>query len=434
MLGSQHVNEAGHHLMHLTAMVIDDDPETRLLVRNALIEDGIAVADHCRHGVAACERARQARPDIVFVSVEEPIARSMLTVEFLRSAHPNSAVFAYSSDDSPALVRRVMRADVEDLLSSPPSRSDIRAAMKHASRAIERLSIGSEIEEPRIARVIAVAGQKGGIGKTTISTNVAAALASRSGGSVLLIDLDTRFGDVAIALDTTSEFTASQAARNIDGLDRETFRAMLPQHESGAYILPAPAHRHDWVDVRPQDMEALIALAAGIFDFVVIDTPGTLDEMVAVAIDNATRVIAVTSLDLTSIKNTNLLLAYLESRGIERDDVIVTVSHTIENNVISAAQVADLLETNIDFEVPYDRAIGRCSQIGRPITIERPQSLAAHAYAALAARAGETEITMPNPGALPGIFARVFGRKAAEVVPTGPSNFTAERPSAASQR
>jgi len=403
-----------------TVMVIDTDVRSAELAAGMARANGLEPDYVGRHGIDALQAAARLKPDILFVAVEDPLARSMQTLEFVRELHPGCAVIAYSSDDSPEVARRVMRSAAVDLLRAPLNRKDVGLALHRATQMLERQAEATEIRDEGRGGVFAVVGQKGGIGKTTIATNLASALASRTGESVLIIDLDTRFGDVALAMNTESTFTAASAARGLGNLDRDSFRSLLEQHACGAFVLPAPEHPREWVDVTPGDVRALITFASEIFDYVILDTPGTLDEMVAVAIEASSRVIAVTSLDLTSIKNTNLLLAYLEGHGIDRQDVVLTVSHNLEHNITSAQDVSNLLEKVVDFEVPYSRATAKASTLGTPIVVSDPTSVPAHAYAGLASLVTGTTIAMPVAAARRGLLGRFFGPRtdARPIVPT----------------
>jgi pilus assembly protein CpaE len=407
-------------------MVIDNDADDRKAAMAMLAAHGVEAAYAGRHGIDALQATAQLHPDILFVAVGEPLARTMQTVEFAREANPGCAIVAYAENPDAELARRVMRSMVVDLLRAPLTKKDFAVAMERAIVALERQAALAELANGGRGGIFAVVGQKGGIGKTTIATNLASVLASRTEESVLIIDLDTRFGDVALAMDAGAGFTAANAARGLNSLSRDSFRSLLERHESGAYVLPAPEHPREWVDVDPEDVRELIAFASELFDYVVLDTPGTLDEMVAIAIEEATRIVAVTSLDLTSIKNTNLLLAYLEGHGVAREQVVLTVSHNLDQNIVSAQDVSNLLGKVVDYEVPFSRAIARASSLGRPIAFASPESDQAHAYAGLASLVSGTTITMPDPAARRGWLARI-GRQKAQAGPIKPVSAPNER-------
>ena len=88
-----------------------------------------------------------------------------------------------------------------------------------------------------------IVGAKGGVGKTTLATNLAAVIATRTPRTVLLIDLDTRFGDITVLLDLKPRFSVADLARAFRSeISTDLLHQALIPHESGAYVLAAPAH------------------------------------------------------------------------------------------------------------------------------------------------------------------------------------------------
>jgi Flp pilus assembly CpaE family ATPase len=166
--------------------------------------------------------------------------------------------------------------------------------------------------------------------------------------------------------------------------------------------------------VEPSDIRALISYTATLFDCVILDTPGSLDEFVTVAIDSATRTVAVTSPDLASLKNTNLLMAYLEGRGVDRADVLLTLSRNIEALSLQRAEVERLLETRIDVEIAYSRDMLRCGQEGASTVLEHPHGAGAASIFALAMRLTGLELDTPRPSARHRLR---LGRRPREAVP-----------------
>src|SRR3972149_6858170 len=213
----------------------------------------------------------------------------------------------------------------EDLVRS------IHGVLEQEERKRMRLS-GETLETAARGTVITVFGAKGGIGKTTISTNLATALVRTTGSTVALVDMDTRFGDVAIMMDVAVEQSIADLARRVDDLDRDQVRDYLVRHHSGAMILPAPLHPTEWRNLMPQHIEKIITLLGQSFDYVVIDTPGTFNEIIAVTLEQASMVLLVTSMDIASIKDTALALEMLRAASISEDKVKLTINHCTSAN------------------------------------------------------------------------------------------------------
>lgn len=399
-----------------TAMLIDSDDQVREHMRVRLESAGIAIHAERPYGIAAQQAIQEMLPQIVFVAVEQPIQRAMQVIDFARAAVPGAMIVAYAGGWSPTVERRLMQSGVNDFLHGKITRDQMRSIAERARRMASPAAATPALAQEG-GRVIAVVGQKGGVGKTTTSTNLAAAIALEGSKSVLLIDLDTRFGDVAVMMDVHADFTVSEVARESEYRQRETFHKVLLRHESGAYVLPAPRDYRSWLNVSVEQIEELIRFASSIFDVVVLDTPGTFNDVVGAAISMADRIVVVTSTDLTSLKNTSLLLEHLELKGVAEKRVAVTLIHG--HNVPGLAKKADVefaVSRPVNYEVPFDRNVRKASELGIPVVMYRANAPAAAVFGQMAGRlAGfaPEPTTVEEP--VRSRFFRVFGSRKSTV-------------------
>jgi pilus assembly protein CpaE len=220
--------------------------------------------------------------------------------------------------------------------------------------------------------VVTVFGAKGGIGKTTISTNLATTLAKITGASVCLLDMDTRFGDVAIMMDIAVEASIADVAKKIDEIDRDKIKDYLVKHYSGVNILPAPLHPTEWRNMTPQHIEKIVELVAQTHDYVVIDTPGTFNELIAATLELANLILLVTSMDIASIKDTALALEMLRAAAVSEDKVKLTINHSTAANSLREDDVARVLEYDVFWRIPHDLSVASSTQLGQPIVIAKP--------------------------------------------------------------
>ena len=110
------------------------------------------------------------------------------------------------AEPSPEMWQAAMRAGIRDLLAPGAGVDEIRAAVERAGHAAasRRRVLRPVSETERYAgRVITIASPKGGVGKTTVATNLAVGLTASAPQSTVLVDLDVQFGDVASALGLT---------------------------------------------------------------------------------------------------------------------------------------------------------------------------------------------------------------------------------------
>ena len=230
-------------------VLIDPDRESSAEVQKMLTSLGFAVLGAAGYGVEAFTLAFQLRPDIILMRVEEPLVRPIQTLSRINDGLPDMPIVVFSSDSNIKLMRQSMVSGASDYLQEPLDSEEVEASIIRVLERKEREGMRrrGELDDPvPTGTVITVFGAKGGIGKTTISSNLAVALSTEAHQTVALVDMDTRFGDVAITMDIPVERSIADLARNLDNIDRNTLKDFLVLHESGVRILPAPTRPSDW--------------------------------------------------------------------------------------------------------------------------------------------------------------------------------------------
>jgi pilus assembly protein CpaE len=357
-------------------VVIDPDPASRADSKRALTLAHFTVVGEAGYGIEAVTVANENTPDIFLISVEEPVARALQTMEALGDAVPDVPIVAYSDLADAASVRRAMVAGARDYLIKPLKPEDLSRAiygvLEQEEKRRLRSSSGERRETVAHGTIITIFGAKGGIGKTTISTNLATALVRGTGSTVTLVDMDTRFGDVAIMMDVAVEQSIADLARHVDEMDRDTVRDYLVRHHSGVMILPAPLHPTEWRNVTPAQITKIIDLLAQTYDYVVIDTPGTFNEIVAATLEAASLILLVTSMDIASIKDTALALEMLQSASVSEDKVKLMINHSTAANTLREEDVERVLEYKVFWRIPHDLNVATSTQLGQPVIITKP--------------------------------------------------------------
>jgi len=315
---------------------------------------------------------------VVLARVDEPSARSLQTLSKLSDALPDLPLVAFTQTLSPRLMRQCMISGVDDVLEAPPQSQDLGDSLSRAMERKERANLrrrgALEAPVPQ-GTIVTVFGAKGGIGKTTLASNLAIALATVAEQTVALVDMDTRFGDVAITMDINVDRSIADLARNLDNIDRKTLNDFLIEHESGVHILPAPTRPGDWRTLTTDAVRDVIDVLAQTHDFVILDTPGTFNELVASAVEMGTIILLMTTLDMTSIKDTVLALEMLRDRfGNDTERLKVVLNRAGVDTGVRETDVEDTLDSPFWWRIPNDNEVMRSAQVGRPIVLSRPSS------------------------------------------------------------
>jgi pilus assembly protein CpaE len=372
---------------NLEVVVVDPEINSRADTNRALSLARFTVTGEAGYGIEAVTTAQEKDPDVVVLALEEPVARATQTMSALSDALPQTPIIVYSSLSDAASVRRAMIAGARDYLIKPPRPEELARAIYSVLEQEERRrsrNVGASAGGAARGTVITVFGAKGGIGKTTIATNLAASLAKNTNGSVAIVDMDTRFGDVAIMMDIVVEYSIADVGRQIETVDRDTIRDFLIRHNSGVQILPAPLHPTEWGTIHPGHISKIIELLSQTHEYVVVDTPGAFNELVATALESADMILLVTSMDIASIKDTALALEMLRTASVSEDKVKLVINHSTAANSLKSQDVERVLEYEVYWRIPHDIAVSNSNQLGQPIVLAKPYARASRAISDMA--------------------------------------------------
>ena len=242
--------------------------------------------------------------------------------------------------------------------------------------------------------VLTVFGAKGGIGKTTIATNLAACVA-QAGLNVIVMDMDTEYGDVAGLLGVEARHTVVDLALRAAELDQRGLRRALVQHESGAFVLAAPSIA-DWAQVTTEQVARVVQVAAEHADLVVLDTPGTFNDLVATALVEADAVLAVSSLQMASVRHTAEMLDLLEAEGYPKERLRLILNQITPEIMVMPQDVEAIVGHDVFWTIPYSAQVPKSTSSGVPIVLANPKTDTAKQLRGLAERLTGVAVPVGN--------------------------------------
>ncbi|MDQ1147141.1 pilus assembly protein CpaE [Bacillus sp. SORGH_AS 510] len=226
---------------------------------------------------------------------------------------------------------------------------------------------------PQRGKMLAVCSAKGGIGRTTLTVNLAVALKKKN-ASVAILDGDFQFGDVNLAMDLKFSLTIKEVLEGIASIDEHSLTNYLAVHDSGVNVLTAP-ERPEFADlVTNEAANKIVDLLLASHDYLVVDTPVGLNEPSIRFIERADQILVVTNLEMASLKNTKLFLETLDILGL-KERVRIIINRANMESVINATDAAKILAAENPINIPNDFQI--CSQsinLGVPFVIKHAKS------------------------------------------------------------
>ena len=305
----------------------------------------------------------------------------------LRATSPIPAVVLALGPKPKASLSDIVRTGAVELVEYPTSKRQLSSALKRAfdiadvseagTPTLPVVAQGVVVERTQFAEVFTIASSSGGCGKTFYATNLACYLSAQTGQRVCLVDLDLQFGEVSTALHLRPRFTISDLlARepvDEDDLDQHV-EEYLEEHELGFSVLAAPFSPADADMIAPKDVYKVMGALRRHFDYIVVDTPAQLSEIVLAAFDHSTRVLCMVTLDLPSIRNMRVFLTTLEKLRINSESIGVVLNKVEDDIGIDLNDVQEVLDNKIISTLPYSREAMKSINKGRPALVSAANS------------------------------------------------------------
>lgn len=312
-------------------------------------------------------------PDEVLVVIgpEVPTEAALAFAEAHRLARPALGVVLLRRRIDVTVLGSALRAGVREVV--PPDDTNALAEACRRSIEVSHRAIGWQPDENPATegRVITVFATKGGCGKTTMSTNLAATLAA-DGRTVCLVDLDLSFGDVAIAMQLFPTRSIADAVAMRDTLDEAGVRSLLTPHSRGLDTLLAPLDAGDAEKIPTALVSEVLRVLRRSYDFVVVDTPPDFKDTVLAALDVSDVYVLLTTLDVPSLKNLRLTLDMLDLLGYPREHWQIVLNRSDSKVGLNVADVEKTLKVPIAAQVPSSRAVALSINKGVPLAQEQP--------------------------------------------------------------
>lgn len=314
------------------------------------------------------EYARNRQPELVCVELNANAQDLKLFAKELYRTVPGTVVAGMfwqdklggQEADAMVLIDYV-RARVQDFLRRPVSSTELQ-------QLLERLFTQRSGVQGAMGTLVSFVSNKGGVGKTTLSVNAAAALAQRYPGQVLLIDASLQLGICALMLDVVPKTTIVDAVREKTRLDETMLRQLTVRHASGLHVLAAPANAMDASEVDEESVYRILNLARRAFPFVLVDTFPMLDSTVMAVLDVTDLGFVVMQGTAPSVVGTARLLPVLKGLGFSEERQRLVLNHNYRNfsGNLKDADIERRLGRQLDYSFPYRKALLVAANAGEP--------------------------------------------------------------------
>jgi len=320
-------------------LVTDNSSEQLIIIGpNVKMETARVVAEHFR---------------VIRPSLGVILVRSRLDVTTMGEALRSGIREVVSSDDAAALVAASKRS----LLIS----SQLKEANKVAGSVLAR------------GKILIVFSAKGGCGKTTLSVNLAHALASHTESKVALLDFDLQFGDIAVALQIEPKKTISDAISMQTNLDELGIKSLMVNQQKNLDILLAPTNPTDIEFISTELIDNLLESLRNSYDYIVVDTPPAFTDVILRVFDQADRCFLLTTLDMPAIKNLKLVISTLEAINVNKSKLEFILNRSDIKSGLSLREVEEMVGETFTSLIPSSNEVSASTNRGVPLVVDNPR-------------------------------------------------------------
>ncbi len=357
-------------------LLIADSKEDWLnnIKRMIINMDNVCLVGEARNGQETLDKVNELQPHIVLLDIDLEGIDGLKVTEILAKESQNVQTIIMSTKSSPEYFRKAMKSGAKDYLIEPFSNSDLSDAIQNVFN--KWLKDKADLfTDDNTAKVVTFYSTKGGVGRTTLAVNLAVALAAK-GKRTLLIDASLQFGDVALTLNLNPQNTISEVIDKdeftIDGIGRR-----ITKHKaSGLEVLAAPREPAQAEAVTAKHLQQIIDVIKPLYQFIIIDMPSIITEKELAILDKTNLLFLIATLEITSLKNTKILLKTLQSIKYDLDKVKIILNKDMPDIGIDKTQLETGLGIPIYATIPMDSILAQVSlNKGISFVLESPASL-----------------------------------------------------------
>lgn len=355
-------------------MLVDNNPVSNDLVRLTLGKEGYQVSS-VQTGEEAFNQASRQPPELVIVEAALPGMDGFALAVKLRQTEgtENLPILMLSSKAEIGDKVAAFEAGVDDYLVKPFEPTELLVRVK---RLLVRgqMAAPAEAQPPRKrGRVIAVFGTKGGVGKTTLSVNLAVALQRKTKARVALVDADFFFGDIALHLNLRPATTVIDLVDRFDQIDTELIERIMVSHSSGVRVLLSPSQPEEAERIKPEHVERLLNTLAEMYNYVIVDCHPNYDDNNLTILERADDIMFVVRPELGPLKNMGVFLNLVLKLALPLNKIHIVLNRAGSRSGIEVEQIERNFRSRIAFRmVSGGRTVVLSVNRGVPLIMEKP--------------------------------------------------------------
>ena len=329
---------------------------------------------------------RAAEPDLIMIGSVVAGQGSLDIIDDIVMQFPEIPLVAILEENDPPRAQQVMLAGARAFITQPFTQVNLLSTVRRVRDLEARRSKSQSLdpvqaaEAARPLRTYAVFSPRGGVGVSTIATNMAIELRAESGETVLLVDGKLFFGHLDVMLNIRARNTIADLVPHANLLDAGLIGDVVAAHASGIDILLSPNDVQVAQGMRAEDVYNIISGIKKVYGYVIIDAGSALTENTVTMMDAADRILLVTTPDLVALHDASRFIQISRSLSYPPEKTMIILNRANLEGGVKPRDIESALRHEVYAQIPDDGAnVVRSLNRGIPLVMQYPRSRATQA-------------------------------------------------------
>ena len=334
---------------------------------------------------------RAAEPDLIIIAHQVDGQGTLDVMDDIVMQFPETPLVAIMPDTDPMYAQQVMLAGARAFIAEPFTQVNLLSTLRRVRDLEARRSKSQSMESVQVTeavrplRTFTVSSPRGGVGCSTLATNLAIEIRAESGESVLLVDGKLFFGHLDVMLNIRARNTIADLVPHANLLDPGLIGDVVVNHASGIDVLLSPNDVQVAQGLRAEDLYNIVNGIKKAYGYVIIDAGSALTENTVTMMDAADRILLVTTPDLVSLHDTSRFIQISQTLSYPPEKMLIVLNRANLNGGVKPRDIETALRHEVYAQIPDDGPnVVRSLNRGIPLVMQYPRSPATQSIQRLA--------------------------------------------------
>jgi pilus assembly protein CpaE len=326
-------------------------------------------------------------PGILIVDLSDSASPLTAIMSLTAALSEDTRIIGIGAVNDITLYREIVDAGATDYVVKPVTEKALTLALQRVNEPAAGTAAPQEIEHKQ--ERIAVIGSRGGVGVSTVATNVAWYYGQELNNKTVLVDLDLEFGTVALSLDLEPTRGLREALENPSRIDSLFISSATAKLTDNLSVMATEETLAEDLHFNPNAVDILFETIGRNTDAIVIDVPRSSFSVRQKALEAATKIIVVTEITLSGLRDCIRILASAEDAAPQTPIFVIANRAGSQGQAMPISEFQKAIGRKIDFQIPEDsKALNTAANNGKPLLQQDRRGKASKAIEKIASQLG----------------------------------------------